>query len=139
MSLSLFPILLIYGYVATISRSMSKDRYFKRIILSIFSLLLGMAFEIYLKQERRFGNIVFGFLPLLHIFYYEILRVILKSIIGKYPYTPFREKIGEKVLGSDYPQNRKVKFVDYIFGFILIFFPLITVILILIVLNNNFK
>ena len=132
------PFLLICGYVVTISTSMLNERYKKRIILSIISLILGIVFEIFSKEERKFLYVIFGLLPLLYIFYYEILRIIFKPLIGNFPYLPFREKIGTKVLGSGYPKNRKVKFADYIFGMTLIFLPFVTIILLSFLLNQYF-
>ena len=139
MTFLFIPFLLISGYVVTISRSMLNERYKKRIILSVLSLIFGIVFEIFSKDERRFSYLVFGLLPLLYLFYYEILRVIFMPLIGKFPYSPYREKIGAKVLGYGYPKNRKVKFTDYIFGMTLIFLPLITVIFLGILLNHYFK
>jgi hypothetical protein len=139
MTILIIPFLLISGYVVTISTSMLNERYKKRIILSVISLILGIVFEIFSKEERRFLYVIFGLLPLLYIFYYEILRVIFMPFIGKFPYLPFREKIGVKILGVGYPKNRKVKFADYIFGMALIFLPLVTVILLGILLNHYFK
>jgi hypothetical protein len=136
MNAIIIPFLLISAYVATISRSMLKQRYRRRIILAIGSLIAGILFEGLLKEKGDFLYLLFGVLPLLYIFYYEILRVIFKPIIGKFPYSPFREKVGSKVLGSGYPKNRKVKFVDYVFGMSLIFLPLITLILLSILLNH---
>ncbi|MCK8143319.1 hypothetical protein MW871_15930 [Flavobacterium sp. I-SCBP12n] len=130
--------LLISAYVTTISRSMLNQRYKKRIILAVVSFIFGILFEIILIEKENFLYLLFGLLPLLYIFYYEILRVIFKPIIGKFPYSPFREKLGARVLGSGYPKNRKVKFVDYIFGISLIFLPLITLILLSTLLNHYF-
>lgn len=139
MNLLIITFLLISGYVSTIGRSMLNERYKKRLILSIVSLIFGIVFEIFSKGEKNFSYFIFGLLPLLYVFYYEILRVIFMPFIGKYPYLPYREKIGVKVLGSGYPKNRKVKFTDYIFGMTLIFLPLVTVILLSILLNRYFK
>ncbi|AOZ98823.1 MULTISPECIES: hypothetical protein [Flavobacterium] len=138
MNVLIIPFLLISGYVATISRSTLKERYKKRIILSIVSLIFGIVLEIFSKGDRKFSYFVFGLLPLLYVFYYEILRIIFMPLIGKYPYSPYREKIGSKVLGSGYPKNRKVTFTDYIFGMTLIFLPLVTIILLGILLNHYF-
>ncbi|HQE34119.1 MAG TPA: hypothetical protein PLO52_07890 [Flavobacterium alvei] len=139
MHFSIIPFLLVSGYVVTISRSMLNERYKKRLILSVVSLILGIVFEIFSKEEKRFSYIVFGLLPLMYLFYYEILRIIFMPLIGKFPYLPYREKIGAKVLGYDYPKNRKVKLADYIFGMTLIFLPLITMLFLGILLNNYFK
>lgn len=139
MPFSFIPFLLISGYVATISTSMLNNRYRKRIVLSLISFILGIIFDLFSTDGRRFSHIIFGLLPLLYIFYYEILRIIFKPLIGNFPYLPFREKIGVKVLGLGYPKNRKVKFVDYVFGMFLISLPLITIILLSILLNKHFE
>lgn len=130
------PIIIIYAYTGTISSSMLKERYKKRIILSVISLVYGISLEILLKDERKFSYVVLGFLPLLNLFCYEMLRVIFKPIIGKYPYSPYREKIGSKVIGKGYPQNRKVRVVDYFFGLTYLLLPIILLVLFLSITKN---
>ena len=131
----ILPLIFIYAYVGTISSSMLNERYKKRIILSIICLIFGIVFGIFTNDERKFSYIAFGFLPLLHIFCYEILRFIFKPLIGKYSYSPYREKIGSKVNGKGYPENRKVKLADYFFALTLLFLP-ITIMLFIIHLVN---
>lgn len=124
--LTLIPLLLLYGYVATIGLSMSKDRYKFRLAAALLCLILSIIFEFYIYEKGESGYMVMGLLPLLHIIYYEILRKILRPFIGDYPYTPYRDKIGARVNGTGYPKNRKVKVIDYAFGFILLILPPIT-------------
>lgn len=133
------PSILIYAYVVTISSSMLNDRYKKRILLSILSVIFGIVVEIFSNEERRFSFVIVGFLPLIYLFYYEIFRCLFKPLIGKFPYSPNREKIGTKVSGFGYPKNRKVKFADYLFGMILLFLPILTSILLSILLNHCFN
>ena len=129
-------LIFIYAYVGTISSSMLIERYKKRIILSIIFLIFGIAFGIFTDDGKKDSYIALGFLPLLHLFCYEILRFIFKPLIGKYPYSPYREKIGMKVNGKGYPKNRKVKLVDYFFALTLLFLPITILILVMFFINK---
>lgn len=134
----ILPSVLIAAYVATIGMSMSKDRYKFRVIASFISFLFGIIFEVCITKERRFIFLLFGLLPCLYLCYYELLRIILKPIIGKYPYTPYRDKIGAYIIGKGYPKNRKVSVVDYIFGFALLILPPITLVYLSFLLDDYF-
>lgn len=131
------PIIIIYAYVGAISSTLLNERYKYRIILSVISVVYGVLVEFLLKDERKFSYVVLGFLPLVNLFCYEMLRIIFKPIIGKYPYSPYREKIGSKVIGKGYPQNRKVKAVDYFFGFTYLLLPIILIILFLFITQKS--
>jgi len=132
----ILPLIFIYAYVGTISSSMLIERYKKRIILSIIFLIFGIIFGIFTNDEKKSSYIVIGFLPLMHIICYEILRFLFKPLIGKYPYSPYREKICSKVIGKGYPKNRKVKLVDYLFSFTLLLLPITIMVIIMIFIDK---
>ncbi len=73
---------------------------------------------------------------MLQLICFELSSKILKSLIGKHPYMPFREKIGAKVMGKGFPKNRRVKYSDYLFMFIQLFIPFILIIIIIAKINK---
>jgi hypothetical protein len=121
-----------YIYMAFISRTMNEKRYQFRIILAGVCLLFGLILD-YLKIfEKPYGFFALcGFAPFIYLLYYEILRRLMKHWIGKYPYAPYQDKVGSKVIGKGYPQNRHVITSDYIFGYTMFFMPFLTMIILL--------
>jgi hypothetical protein len=126
-----------YIYMAFISRTMNEKRYQFRIILSGVCLLIGLILD-YLKIfEKPFGFFALcGLAPFIYLLYYEILRRLMKHWIGKYPYAPYQDKVGSKVIGNGYPENRLVNISDYIFGLSMLFMPFLTLIIILTMIDK---
>ena len=126
-----------YIYMAFISRTMQPDRYKYRIVASIVSLVFGLIVD-YLQifQTPKGLLILFGIMPFIYLFYYEILRRLMRSLIGKYPYAPHWEKIGERISGHGYPRDRFVTGNDHLFKGLLFFLPIITLAIISVALTN---
>jgi hypothetical protein len=126
-----------YIYMAFISRTMNEKRYQFRIIFSGVCLFLGLILE-YLKIfDKPFGSLaLFGLSPFIYLGYYELLRRLLKPWIGKYPYAPHWDKIGERVSGKGYPKNRYVVSNDFIFGILMFIIPFLTIIILVIMIDK---
>jgi hypothetical protein len=126
-----------YIYMAFISRTMSEKRYKFRIIISgvnlVFALILGYS-KIFVEPFEIF--VLCGLAPFIYLGYYEILRRLLKHLIGEYPYAPHWDKIGDKVRAKGYPQNRYVVPNDRIFGFLMFMVPFLTIIIIIIMIDK---
>lgn len=122
----------LYIYIAFISRSVKSNRYKFRIIFSLSCLLIGFLLDISHIFNKPFGFItIWAAAPLVYLFYYFVLSYIMKPIIGDYPYSPYRDKIGSKPQGIGYPINRLVKESDYVFGIILYLIPFLTILFLL--------
>ena len=50
----------------------------------------------------------------------------MKPWIGKYPYAPHWDKVGQKISGKGYPKIRHVMPADAIFGVLMLLIPLLT-------------
>jgi hypothetical protein len=125
-----------YIYMAFISRTMNKNRYKARLILSVISIAFGLAMEYSHLFNKPFGDfIIFGLSPITYLVYYEILRRLMRPLIGKYPYAPHWNKVGDKIKGNGYPKNRLVTKNDYLFGLSMLFIPMITLLILLTIKN----
>lgn len=124
-NLIFLSIIVIYTYVGFIGRTIDKKRYKYRIIFSLISLFLGGFGEFFFQLEKPFGSIIFGALPFIYLLCYEVFRRLYAPLIGKYPYAPFREKVGCRPMGNGYPSGRLVTNKDYIFTITLSLVPLL--------------
>ena len=116
-----------YIYMAFISRTMKNDRYKYQIIVLIFSLLLGLILNYFQIFHLPKGLLtLIGVSPFIYLFYYEFLRRLMLPLIGKFPYAPHWEKIGERINGHGYPKDRYITGNDYLFKALLFFLPFIT-------------
>lgn len=119
-----------YIYVAFISRSMNKKRYSGRIFVSSIILLSGLLLEYHeIQQTNKEIYLLFGLLPPLYLFYYFLLNQIFLRWIGKYPYSPFLDKVGERVKGNGYPKSRIVRKRDYVYALLLLNLPILTLVI----------
>lgn len=129
-------VMTIYIYVAFIARTMKRDRYKFRILLGIISLFFGLVVDYYRVFDKPFGLFtIFGISPLIYLACYEIFRRLYKPWIGEYPYSPYREKIGDKVQGKGYPIKRVITGNDYIFGMSMLFVPIITLVILIVIIG----
>jgi hypothetical protein len=120
-----------------ISRTMVKNRYNIRILFGLLSLFFGLIIDLLNIFDKPFGFLtIFGSLPILHLLNYKILKTIMKPIIGAYPYSPHWEKIGSKVMGKGYPNNRLVTNSDYFFAIILNLIPIITAVILIVIIDK---
>lgn len=120
-----------------ISRTMKKERYKYRIVFSIGSLLFGLLIDfLQIFNEPRGFFTLFGFAPFIYLIYYELLRQLMLPWIGKFPYTPHWEKIGERIKGVGYPKNRVVTAADYVFRISLFFIPFLTLVLLIVIIEK---
>ena len=138
--MNIFNILLIltYAYIYVALSSKVNDKISKRrlFLIAIIFLTIGIIFEAFLTKPKNYNYITLSFLPLIQLICFELSSKILKPFIGKYPYMPFREKIGAKVMGNGFPKNRRVKYSDYLFLFIQLFIPPIIIIIIIAQINK---
>ena len=117
-----------YIFMAFISRTASKTRYQYRIILSIITLISGLLLDYFFVNTLPRGYFtLFGSAPLIYLLYYELIRRLMKPWIGPFPYAPQFNKIGDKVKGNGYPNNRTATRADFVYGIIMLTLPLITV------------
>jgi len=117
--------------MGTIGMSVLKKRYFYRVPITTVIFIIGVALDkFHLSDHPSNFYTVIGMIPFLYLGYYELLRRILKPWIGEYPYTPFRQRVGEQVFGYGYPKNRKVKGVDQLLSALLFILPMVTTVLI---------
>jgi hypothetical protein len=139
--MNIFNLLLIltYAYIYVALSSKVHDKISKRrlFLIAIIFLTIGIIFERFLTKPNNYNYITLSFLPLTQLICFELTSKLLNPFIGKYPYMPFREKIGAKVIGNGFPKNRRVKYSDYLFMFIQLLFPLILIIIILAQINRN--
>ncbi|RPH26459.1 MAG: hypothetical protein EHM93_19610 [Bacteroidales bacterium] len=127
-----FSIVSIYIYMSFISKTIKPERYKFRIIFGLVSMLLGVIVDCIDLFDKPFGFfIIIGFTPFIYLICYEVFRIIYRPLIGKYPYAPYRENIGNRVYGTGYPITRTVKAIDYLFTITLLFGPIIIMILLL--------
>ena len=116
---------------------MSKNRCKPRIILGLISMLLGFVISYMQLFNKPNGFIIIcGLAPMIYLIWYEILRRLLKSWIGDYPYAPHWDKIGDKVKGAGYQKNRFVTSNDRIFGFLMFFIPFLTLMILIIIFDK---
>lgn len=121
-----------YIYMTFISRTMKKGRYKYRLISASILLILGLFIDITGVSDVPSGYItVITSAPYIYLIYYELFRRLLSRWIGKYPYTPYANNVGDSVDGLGYPKDRKVKGVDYVFGSLMLVVPMITILIIL--------
>jgi hypothetical protein len=117
-----------YIYISFISRSVRRSRYMYRIIFSLLCVLVGLLLDTLNLFDEPFGFLtIWGAAPMVYLIYYFLLSHIMRPIIGDYPYSPYRDKIGSKPQGLGYPKNRIVKGSDYVFGIILFIIPFLTI------------
>ena len=116
-----------YIFMVFISRTASKTRYHNRIILAIITLISGLLLDYFFVNTLPRGYFtLFGSAPFIYLLYYELIRRLMKLWIGPFPYAPQWNKIGDKITGNGYPNNRTVTRADYVFGIIMLTIPLIT-------------
>lgn len=117
-----------YIFMAFISRTASKTRFQYRVILSIITIISGLLIEHFFVNTVPLSYFtLFGAAPLIYLLYYELVRRLMKPWIGPFPYAPQFNKIGDKVKGNGYPNNRTVTRADFVYGIIMLTLPLITV------------
>jgi hypothetical protein len=122
----------IYIYVSFISRTISKKRYKYRIVFSFISLIIGLLVELINIFDKPFGFfIILGAGSFIYIFCYEIFQRLYRPWIGKYPYSPYREKIGNRPIEKGYPAGRIVTGNDYLFALTLFFAPFLIILLLM--------
>lgn len=130
-------VILTYIFISFISRTMSEKRYRFRLIFSGVCLLFGLTLD-YLKIfDKPFGFLViFGLAPFIYLGYYELIRRLMKHWIGKYPFAPHWDKVGEKVSGVGYPKHRRIVRADSIFGVSMFILPLLTILILIILVDK---
>jgi len=119
----------IYVYMSFISTTIKPERYKYRIVFGLISVLIGILIDFLRLFDKPFGFfIILSFMPFIYLICYEIFRILYRPLIGIYPYTPYREKIGSRVNGIGYPRTRTVKGKDYILTLTLLIVPMIIMI-----------
>jgi hypothetical protein len=116
-----------YIYTAFISRTMGKNRYRMRLILAAATLLFGLIIHLsHIFKVDSAVFIIFGAAPFSYLLHYEVIRRVMRPLIGDYPYAPHWDKIGSPVKGEGYPKNRIVTNHDQVFGVLMLIIPIIT-------------
>jgi hypothetical protein len=127
----------IYIYMSFISRTMNKDRYKYRIIFSTVCLLFGLLIDfLQIFNEPKGFFTLLSFAPFIYLIYYELLRYLMLPWIGKFPYTPHWEKIGNRIIGKGYPKNRVVTKSDYVFRVALFYIPFLTLVILIVIIDK---
>jgi len=123
----------IYVYMTFISKTIKPGRYKYRIVFGLIALLMGILMDYLRLYDEPFGFfIIISLMPFIYLICYEIFRILYRPFIGRYPYAPYHEKIGNRVGGFGYPMTRTVKGNDYLFALTLLIVPMIVMIILLI-------
>jgi hypothetical protein len=126
-----------YIYMSFISRTMNEKRYRFRLIFSGVCLLFGLILDYSKIFDKPFGFLILcGLAPFIYLGYYELLRRLMTPWVGKYPYAPHWDKVGQKVSGKGYPKNRHVVPADSIFGVSMFLIPFLTIIILVIMIDK---
>jgi len=122
-------VLAAYVHMTFISRTAKEDRYKARMITTLISIGFGIGLEFSGLFNVPFGLcLIGGSAPLIYISVYELIRRIMKPWIGDFPYAPYWDRVGEKVIEKGYPPNRVVSRHDYIFAYLMSFVPVLIII-----------
>lgn len=126
-----------YIYMSFISKSGQNSRYFYRLVFASKCIIFGILIDSIEVFNKPFGYfIILSTLPFIYLIYYEIFRRLLLKWIGRYPYAPYWDKIGDKVNWPGYPKDRKVTKSDYLFGYLMFFVPMLSMLIIIVRFNK---
>jgi hypothetical protein len=116
---------------------MNEKRYLFRLIFSGICLLFGLMLDLLKIFDKPFGFLLLcGLSPFIYLGYYELIRRLMKHWIGKFPYAPHWDKVGQRVSGTGYPKNRYVVTNDYIFGISMFILPFLTILVSIILIDK---